>query len=120
MVSQPSMPRLFAFGSCLPGLALFLLFAGGCGEDEGGRCQISSDCASGLTCFGGGETGNGVCRSNASGSANDAATGHDATPDLMSTAGPETEPAEIEVEPVEAEPASTPLDAESIESGAID
>jgi hypothetical protein len=38
----------------------------------------------------------------------------------MSTAGPETEPAEIEVEPVEAEPASTPLDAESSESGAVD
>jgi len=84
------MPRLFAFRSCLPGLVLSLLFAGGCGEDEGGRCQISSDCASGLTCFGG-ETGNGVCRANTPAGTNDAAAPTDVAPDLMSSAGPEAQ-----------------------------
>ena len=48
------------------------------------------------------------------------ASTNDAPEDVAPVAGPETEPAGIEVEPVEAEPASTPLDAESIESGAID
>jgi len=114
------MPRLFAFRSCLPGLVLSLLFAGGCGEDEGGRCQINSDCASGLVCRG--TTGNGTCMLPGAGTTagGDAASTNDAPEDVAPVAGPETEPAGIEVEPVEAEPASTPLDAESIESGAID
>jgi len=89
MVSQPFMPRTFALPLPLAALPLALLFAGGCGQNEGGRCQVTSDCASGLTCFG--ESGNGVCRANTPIPTNDAAAGNDAAADLMSTAGPEAQ-----------------------------
>jgi hypothetical protein len=103
--------------SCLPGLALSLLFAGGCGQNEGGRCQINSDCASGLVCSD--NSGNGRCvpTLGTTGGA-DAAIANDAPEDLVSVAGPEAGP--LEVEPVEVEPVAPSVDAESVESGAVD
>jgi hypothetical protein len=55
------MRRIFGSLAILLGPSLALLFASGCGQGEGGRCQISSDCASGLVCIEG-STGNGVCK----------------------------------------------------------
>ncbi len=67
--------------------ALALFLASGCGEDVGGRCQINSDCASGLKCVNG-STGNGTCQPNdVSGS-----TSGDASPDAALANGPEVEP----------------------------
>ncbi len=105
----------------LLGAALLL----GCGQGEGGRCQINSDCASGLTCLSG-DSGNGRCVSNTSAfdvapaPARDAA--EDATPvtaadakDLLVSlpdAAPDTASADSE--------AVTPVDAESVDGGGID
>ena len=47
MVSQLTMPRILGPFACLT--ALFL-FVPACGQNEGGRCQVNSDCGSGLTC----------------------------------------------------------------------
>jgi hypothetical protein len=112
------MLRCIPFRFCLAGLALSLLFAGGCGQNEGGRCQINSDCASGLHCSD--NSGNGVCRPSGTGptGGGDAATANDAPEDLVSVAGPEAGP--VEVEPVEVEPVAPSVDAESVESGAVD
>jgi hypothetical protein len=77
----------------LLGSAIVLLFASGCGQDEGGRCQIDSDCASGLTCHNG-ETGNGTCVSNA-GELADAAVREDVSlpPALEVQSQADTQPA---------------------------
>ena len=88
MVSQRSMHRTFASSSWLLGLAVVLWLAPGCGQDEGGRCQVDSDCASGLECSE--DTGNGVCRKPGATGRTDAAV-PDAAPDLP-VSGPETEP----------------------------
>lgn len=88
MVSQRSMHRTFAPSSWLLGLAVVLWLAPGCGQDEGGRCQVDSDCASGLECSD--NTGNGVCRKPGATGNVDAAV-PDAAPDLP-ISGPETEP----------------------------
>jgi hypothetical protein len=80
MVSQRSMQRTFAFGSWLIGLATILWLVPGCGQNEGGRCQVDSDCASGLFCRDG-NTGNGVCEARGTTGAADAAPGPDAAPD---------------------------------------
>ncbi len=82
------MPRILASGLLL-GSAIVLLFATGCGQGEGGRCQIDSDCASGLTCHNP-ETGNGTCGPNNAGEspAADAAAKQDISP----LPGPEVEP----------------------------
>jgi hypothetical protein len=103
----------------LLGLALVLLSPGGCGQNEGGRCQINSDCASGLQCRGG-ESGNGVCESvNTPGPVADAATLADGGPDLSLAPGPETA-APSDGEPSEAGMSPTPVDAEPTEAAAID
>jgi len=76
MVSQPSMRRILRTGICLLGLSTAL---GACGQNEGGRCQVDSDCASGLTCTtnsSNSSTGNGICRSSNT-STPDAATNDD-------------------------------------------
>jgi hypothetical protein len=39
-----------------------LVFCAGCSQGEGDRCEILSDCASGLTCAYTGSPHNGVCR----------------------------------------------------------
>ena len=62
MVSQPFMRRILRTGICLLGLSA--VFAA-CGQNEGGRCQVNSDCASGLTCDQP-LNGNGICRRNVS------------------------------------------------------
>jgi hypothetical protein len=61
MVSQLTMPRILGFFACLT--AIFL-FVPACGQNEGGRCQIDSDCGSGLVCREN-TNGNGRCRSTA-------------------------------------------------------
>lgn len=90
MVSQRSMHRTTALRSWLLGLSAILLAVPGCGQDEGERCQVDSDCASGLVCVQG-ETGNGQCRKRG------AAGTTDAGPDVATDApvdapvsGPET------------------------------
>ena len=67
-------------------MASFLLFAG-CGQNEGGRCQVNSDCRSGLTCKDG-TSGNGTCRYPAS-VTNDAAWTSDLADDVPVSLGPE-------------------------------
>jgi hypothetical protein len=125
MVSQPSMRPTFrtrpvlrpvlGFRGCLGAAAIALLFASGCGQPAGGRCQIDSDCASGLVCSNG-STGNGICNSPTAGTLTDAA----ASADAPVSSGPETQ-AEIDAEPaMDAEPASG-LDATAaVDTGAID
>ena len=56
------MRRIFGPRYYLLSLACFLFVAGSCGQGEGGRCQINSDCASGLICYNG-TSGNGTCES---------------------------------------------------------
>jgi hypothetical protein len=106
---------MLGFSGCFCASAIALLFAGGCGQSEGERCQVNSDCASGLTCFEG-STGNGLCKSGSGTTLNDAAAGVDAPV----SSGPETQ-AEIDAEPsVDVEPVSG-LDATaSVDTGAID
>jgi len=57
------MRRILGLSGCLCASAIALLLASGCGQTEGERCQINSDCADGLTCQGEGiSQGNGVCK----------------------------------------------------------
>ena len=105
------MRRILGSPAFLLGLAIVPLFASGCGADEGSRCQIDSDCASGLICENR-ATGNGTCKpSNARGNPSaDAAVKQDAN----LSSGPEVEPAPDAESPVEAEPAvdlGPPVDA---------
>jgi hypothetical protein len=105
---------------CLLLGAAALVLVGACGQNEGGRCQVTSDCASGLTCFGG-DTGNGKCqRSPVGPPGNDAASTEDAPEDLTSIAAPEAGPDVAEVEPVDVEPDSAVADVAASESGTID
>ena len=104
---------------CLPGLTLLLLLAGGCGQNEGGRCQIDSDCASGLICSKG-STGNGVCRAPGGSTVDDASSATDAAEDLEPTAGPEAGPSAVEVEPDATPAGSAGIDTADIDSGALD
>lgn len=92
MLSQRSMQRIRRAHPGLPGLALLGFFALGCGQSEGGRCQVDSDCKSGLECTQR-ETGNGVCRQPGTGP-------EKPTPD----ASPDQAPADAEVEPDGAQP----------------
>ncbi len=73
------MRRILGFSGCLCASAIALLLAGGCGQSEGERCQIDSDCADGLICGGEGKSqGNGVCKSGSS----DTSGGRDAAADV--------------------------------------
>jgi hypothetical protein len=100
-----------------------LLFASGCGQSEGERCQVNSDCASGLTCEDRRE-GSGICKSS------HGTTVADAAVDAPVTSDPEVQ-LEIDVQASEdAEPVSVPdatsaldtvtVDATSVDTGAID
>jgi hypothetical protein len=90
MVSQPSMQRIHRPLLHLSALALLFWLPAGCGQSEGGRCQITSDCASGLVCMEN-SSGNGRCRkpgSQGSGGS-DAAAGGDVAEDRASPATPD-------------------------------
>ena len=55
-------------------LAGTLVLGAGCSQGEGDRCEIDSDCASGLVCADTGSRHNGICRRPGSGGS----TGQDA------------------------------------------
>jgi len=98
-------PRTFLLGLTAAALLLFTA----CGQNEGGRCQVNSDCASGLTCVGG-TSGNGQCKY-PSAVTNDAALtsdqAEDTTGSLTSEAGPE-------------DVVTPQIDAESVDTAAVD
>jgi hypothetical protein len=123
--------------SLLCGLGILASFslAAGCSQGEGERCQITSDCASGLVCDAAGSTGNGVCRKTTTTGKNDAATepspGQDAsvsTPDTEPSPGedasmstPDTEPAPVDSLPAAIDTQASAVDAGgAIDTGAID
>jgi hypothetical protein len=81
------MQRIRRASSGLPSLALLGFLALGCSQGEGDRCQIHSDCASGLECRGG-ESGNGVCVKPGTSSGKDAAP--DTVVKPVSDAAPDT------------------------------
>ena len=116
MVSQRSMHRTFASSSWLLGLAVVLWLAPGCGQDEGGRCQVDSDCASGLECSD--NTGNGVCRKPGATGRTDAAV-PDAASDLP-VSGPETEPPILDLAPERTDLAAPAFDTQPAADAGID
>jgi hypothetical protein len=89
MVSQPVMRRFFGSSSSWLGLLACLVFVVGCGQGEGERCQVDSDCRGGFVCRDG-TTGNGRCRASDY-TGPDAAVKTDAAKDLLSPLSPETE-----------------------------
>ena len=107
-------PHAKRLSFCLVGLAALVLFVSGCGQGEGGRCQINSDCSSGLTCS---EVtgGNGICKSStAVPSTSDAAPAKDLGVDVPVASGPEVGDVGIDGS------ATTTVDAESIDTASID
>ena len=123
MVSQPTMRFIFAPRTCLAGLTAILLLFAACGQNEGGRCQIDSDCGSGLRCNQG-MTGNGLCVSSSTVVANT-----DARSDLAddekaaATSDVGTEAAvmsTLDAEPVDAGSLDVPVDADSLDTGSVD
>ena len=62
-------------------LAGSLLLFVGCSQGEGDRCQINSDCASGLFCEPTGSPGNGICQNSNPGTGG--STGQDAAGPLV-------------------------------------
>jgi hypothetical protein len=91
------MRRIFGFSGCLCTSALALFLASGCGQSEGERCQIDSDCASGLKCLEG-SSGNGTCTPNSTaGTTNDASLKQDA----LVTSGPEVTPIDDAQAPID-------------------
>jgi hypothetical protein len=103
----------------LCGLSLLLLLGGGCGQDKGERCQVTSDCSSGLECVGG-PTGNGTCQLPGTTMQNDAAVARDASSDDASASGPELSPVTPEVGPEATPVDGSEPDADESEAGAID
>jgi hypothetical protein len=111
MVSQPTMRRISEIAFCLLGLTAVLLFFVACGQNEGGRCQIDSDCASGLKCTNG-TTGNGTCGPQITvAPTSDAAPAKDLAEDLPVVSGPE-----VGIDTV----AMPEIDAETIDTGSVD
>jgi hypothetical protein len=111
MVSQPTMRCILGLRTCLLGLtAAFFLFAA-CGQSEGGRCQINSDCASGLICTNG-SSGNGTC-----GPSITVVSNNDASPDLSVVSGPEVG---IDAESFDTESVSVDASASAVDSDSID
>lgn len=84
MVSHPSMGILVS-RMCLCTAAMAMLVLGGCSGSQGDRCQVNSDCGSGLTCQGELSSGNGTCQPAGSTGLADAAT------DAATATEPETE-----------------------------
>jgi hypothetical protein len=73
VVTQPSMRGTFTQLLCAAVLGLTL---SGCAQSEGERCEIDSDCATGLVCNASLMTGNGICgRGRTTGGASDAGPG---------------------------------------------
>jgi hypothetical protein len=105
------MRRIPEIAFCLLGLTAVLLFFVACGQNEGGRCQVTSDCASGLVCK---EvtTGNGTCLyPGSTGPLPDASLEKDVAGDL---------PVVTEIE-VGLDSAATPeIDAEVVDTGAVE
>jgi hypothetical protein len=108
------MRRILGISGCLRASAIALLLASGCAQSEGERCQITSDCADGLTCQSVGEgagegisQGNGVCKPPVSVTS----TAKDAAADAPPTTGPEPT--------IDAGSVTAP-DATSLDTGAID
>jgi predicted small lipoprotein YifL len=98
------MRRILRTGICLLGLSATLA---ACGQNEGGRCQVTSDCGSGLVCkdF---ANGNGRCRSDTW--MPDAATNADTSSDAPSSSldlGLDT-------------PSSSVVDLASVDSESVD
>ena len=103
--------------TCLLGLTVFLLFSAACGQNEGGRCQVNSDCASGLVCKEG-TTGNGTCgpQNAVVAPTNDASLAKDLAEDL-----PVVSVFEVEAEAVVAPQIDDAvLDAGALDSGSLD
>ena len=86
MVSKPTMRWTLGSRTCLIGLTAFFFTA--CGQNEGGRCQINSDCGSGLECRNG-LTGNGTCQYPATATTGDAALTGDIGADMPLASGSE-------------------------------
>jgi len=106
MVSQPTMRRILRTGICLLGLSAILA---ACGQNEGGRCQVDSDCGSGLSCNNP-VYGNGICRPTGYQSTSDAATNDDTSSSAPSSSldlGSDT-------------PASSAVDLASVDSESVD
>jgi hypothetical protein len=111
MVSQPTMRRIFGLPCCVLGLTAVLLLSAACGQNEGGRCQVTSDCASGLICNNG-TTGNGTCGPQTTVTlTSDAAPAKDDAEDLPVVSGPE-----VGIDTV----ATPEIDAETIDTGSVD
>jgi hypothetical protein len=114
------MRRILGLSGYLRASAIALLFASGCAQSEGERCQINSDCADGLTCQGEGfSQGNGVCKP-----ASSAVTG---TKDAADDEAPDTVPVEPSIDAgsvsapdVAVTPDTTSVDVTSVDTGAID
>jgi hypothetical protein len=115
------MRRILGISGYLRASAIALLFASGCAQSEGERCQITSDCADGLTCQSiGGENegaglsqGNGVCKP-----PNSFVSTKDATVDEPAATVP-VEPS-IDAGFLTAPDAALAPDTTSIDTGAID
>ena len=109
MVSQPTMRRIPGLPFCLVGLTAVILSFAACGQGEGGRCQINSDCSSGLECSD--TSGNGVCRVKGAVVASDASIVKDSGDNVSVASGPE----------VGTDSGVAPeSDAETSEAGSID
>ena len=116
MVSQPTMQRILGLPTRLFGLTAALLLFTACGQNEGGRCQVNSDCASGLICSD--TSGNGTCRNPSLVGTNDAALKSDVAQDDVASP---TEDAPSPSSEVGAEAMAMPgLDAESVDAGTAD
>lgn len=99
--------------ACLGVITLALLSSSGCGQGEGGRCQVNSDCASGLICSNG-PSGNGVCGHSPT-AITDAATA--ALPDVSVASTDEVEP---DVAGAAAADAGAGIDATAVVDGTVD
>ncbi len=124
MLSPPSMPFMNRAALGLPGLALLFMLAGGCGQNDGGRCQVESDCASGLVCQNG-STGNGRCeRPGANAGGNDAAVRSDLPVEPSADVAPDqAQAAEVErdlAQPDSATADASALDTDESEAGGLD
>lgn len=111
---RPSLRLAIGFPGCLCASAIALLFATGCSRSAGERCQVNSDCASGLVCSIENSTGNGICKSTTGSTFTDAALGSDAP----LSSGPEVQ-VEVDAQPdAEQSPADAQasVDAEAVKT----
>jgi hypothetical protein len=111
------MRRILGLSGSLCASAIALLLASGCGQTEGERCQINSDCADGLTCQGEGlSQGNGVCKP-----ANAAATsGKDAAADVSAPRSDVFVAPSVDAESADAPSTPSPDAAAALDTTALD